>query len=126
MPDSRSRDPRTNRYPPQMRDRAVEMFFAVVEETGERHGALKRVATALGVTEGAVRKWVREADIAAGRRLPLASPHVPGAPAVTVASAAEQRIRELERENRELRRANEILKSASAFFAAELDRHADS
>ena len=28
---------------------------------------------------------------------------------------------DLERENRELRRANEILKSASAFFAAELD-----
>jgi transposase len=33
-----------------------------------------------------------------------------------------QRIADLERENRELRRANEILKSASAFFAAELDR----
>jgi transposase len=32
------------------------------------------------------------------------------------------RLKELERENRELRRANEILKSASAFFAAELDR----
>ena len=33
-----------------------------------------------------------------------------------------QRIAQLERENRELRRANEILKAASAFFAAELDR----
>jgi transposase len=32
------------------------------------------------------------------------------------------RISELEREVRELRRANAILKSASAFFAAELDR----
>ena len=32
------------------------------------------------------------------------------------------RITELEKENRELRRANAILKSASAFFAAELDR----
>ena len=32
------------------------------------------------------------------------------------------RIKELERENRELRRANEILKAASAFFGAELDR----
>jgi transposase-like protein len=31
-------------------------------------------------------------------------------------------MRELERENRELRRANEILKSAAAFFGAELDR----
>jgi transposase len=32
------------------------------------------------------------------------------------------KIRRLEQEVRELRRANEILKSASAFFAAELDR----
>jgi transposase-like protein len=31
-------------------------------------------------------------------------------------------MRELERENKELRRANEILKSAAAFFGAELDR----
>jgi transposase len=34
----------------------------------------------------------------------------------------ELRVSQLERENRELRRANEILKAASAFFAAELDR----
>ena len=35
----------------------------------------------------------------------------------------EQRVKQLERENRELRRANEILKKAAAFFAqAELDR----
>jgi transposase-like protein len=40
-----------------------------------------------------------------------------------VPSAVEARIKELERENAELRRANEILKTASAFFAAaELDR----
>jgi transposase len=37
-------------------------------------------------------------------------------------SAEAARIRQLEQENRELRRANAILKSASAFFAAELDR----
>jgi transposase-like protein len=34
-----------------------------------------------------------------------------------------QRLKELERENRELKRANEILRKASAYFAAaELDR----
>ena len=33
-----------------------------------------------------------------------------------------RRIKELEKEVRELRRANAILRSASAFFAAELDR----
>jgi transposase-like protein len=42
------------------------------------------------------------------------------APGTTTADA--ERIRRLEQENRELRRANEILKRASAFFAAELDR----
>jgi transposase len=120
--DTKPRNPRLIRYPAEMRDRGVEMFFAVVAETGERHGAVQRVATALGVSDGAVRKWVREADLAAGRRAPLAGANAPGTPVASISSAAEQRIRELERENRELRRANEILKSASAFFAAELDR----
>ncbi|MCT1549996.1 hypothetical protein [Brevibacterium casei] len=41
-------------------------------------------------------------------------------PRTTTDDAA--RIQELERENRELRRANQTLKSASTFFAAELDR----
>jgi len=52
---------------------------------------------------------VKKAEIDAGDR--------PG----TTSSDAD-RIAQLERENRELRRANQILKSASAFFAAELDR----
>ena len=56
-----------------------------------------------------VRKWVRQADIDDG--------------AVAGTTTADRaRIGELESENRELRRANAILKSASAFFAAELDR----
>jgi transposase len=82
-------------------------------ESGERHGAMKRVAAQLGVGYTSVRHWMREAEIAGG--------HLPVLPNVL-----DERIKELERENRELRRANAILKSASAFFAAELDRHADS
>jgi transposase len=40
-----------------------------------------------------------------------------------VTTVDQQRVKELERENRELRRANEILRKASAYFAqAELDR----
>jgi transposase len=41
-------------------------------------------------------------------------------PAITSEESAE--LRRLRGENAELRRANEILKAASAFFAAELDR----
>jgi len=43
-----------------------------------------------------------------------------GRPGTSSAEAAK--VADLERENRELRRANAILRTASAFFAAELDR----
>jgi transposase len=56
-----------------------------------------------------VRKWVRQAEVDAGQR-----------PGSTTEESAE--IKRLKREMAELRRANEILKAASAFFAAELDR----
>jgi transposase len=62
----------------------------------------------LGIGYESLRKWVKQAEIDHGRR--------PG-----ITTAEQQRIAELERENRELRRANEILKTASAFFARELD-----
>ena len=80
-----------------------------VSETGERHGAVQRVARQLGYGVESVRLWVKQADIDDGE-----------APGTTSQDA--ERIRRLEQENRELRRANEILKRASAFFAAELDR----
>jgi transposase len=75
-----------------------------------RPGALARIAGQLGINQETVRNWVTQAEIDGGVR-----------PGTTTGDA--QRLLELERENRELRRANEILKTASAFFAAaELDR----
>ena len=69
-----------------------------------------KVAELLGIgTPETVRNWVRRADTDAGRR-----------PGVTTEEAAE--VKRLKREVAELRRANAILKAASAFFAAELDR----
>jgi transposase len=65
-------------------------------------------ARRLGIGEESLRAWVKQAQVDGGQR-----------PVVT--TEERRRIVELERENRELRRANEILKSASAFFAAELD-----
>ncbi|GAA3283068.1 hypothetical protein GCM10020260_11220 [Nesterenkonia halobia] len=56
-----------------------------------------------------LRNWVQQAEIDEGHR-----------PGTTTSEA--QRVSELEKEVRELRRANAILRSASAFFAAELDR----
>jgi transposase len=72
--------------------------------------AMKAVAAKLGIgTAETVRSWVRRAEIDTGQRA-----------GITTAEAAE--IKRLRVENAELRRANEILKAASAFFAAELDR----
>src|SRR5919112_6152446 len=97
------------KYPDELRARAVRMVFEVRERTGQRLGAIARVGDQLGVNKETLRNWVRQAEIDGGQR--------PG-----VTTTEQQRIVELERENRELRRANEILKAASAFFAAELDR----
>ncbi|MBP2056010.1 transposase [Streptomyces griseochromogenes] len=72
--------------------------------------AMKAVAAKLGIgTAETVRSWVRKAEVDAGQR-----------PGTTSEEAAE--IKRLKAENAGLRRANEILKAASAFSAAELDR----
>jgi transposase len=99
------------RYPPEMRERAVRLVpeaIAEIAESGERVGAVTRVARQLGIGPESLRNWVKQAEIDNGKR--------PG-----MTTAEQQHIAELEREVRELRRANEILKAASAFFAAELD-----
>src|SRR5438067_10826209 len=103
-----SNSPFQRRYPPELRERAVRMVHEAVAESGERVGAVTRVARQLGVGPESSRNWVKQADIDNGMR--------PGE-----TTAEQRRITELERENRELRRANEILKAASAFFARELD-----
>ena len=99
---------RPQKYPDELRERAVRMVQEIRRETGESHGVITRVAKELGIGAESLRGWVNRAEIDAGRR--------PG-----TTSAEAQRIAELERENRELRRANDILKAASVFFATELD-----
>jgi transposase len=99
---------RPGRYPAEMRERAVRMVFESEQHTGSRWEAISSVADKLGPTPETVRKWVLRVEVDEGRK--------PG-----VSSDERERLKLLERENRELRRANEILKSASAFFAAELD-----
>jgi len=109
MPDNKGSSPFQRRYPPEMRERAVRMVAETIAEQGERHGAVTRVARELGIGTESLRTWLRQAEIDAGAR--------PG-----LTSEERERLKTLERENRELRRANEILRTASAFFAAELDR----
>ena len=110
MSDERvSKSSTTRRYSKAQKDQAVRLVAQLREETGEHHGAVVRVARQLGFGVESVRKWVVQAEINTGER-----------PGTTTEEHAK--IRRLEQEVRELRRANAILKSASAFFAAELDR----
>lgn len=98
------------KYPDELRERAIRLAVDLRRDPATRSGALRRVGEQLGINPETLRNWVQQAEIDQGHR--------PG-----VTSAEAQRIAELERENRELRRANEILRTASAFFAAaELDR----
>ncbi len=110
MGDERSPGkPTTRRYTDAEKDQAVRLVRQIREETGEKHGAIQRVARQLGYGVETVRKWVNQADVDDGVRS-------------GVSTEENAKVRRLEQENRELRRANDLLKRASAFFAAELDR----
>ena len=97
------------RYTNEMRERAVRMVAEVRPEHPHETAALRHVAGLLGMNLETLRLWVHRAQVDAGVR--------PG----TTSEDAEE-IKRLKREVAELRRANEILKSASVFFAKELDR----
>ena len=99
----------TNKFSPEVRERAVRMVFEHQGEYPSQWKAIQSIADKLNVHRETLRLWVRRAETDAGAR-----------PGLTTDERA--RIRQLERENKELRRANEILKAASAFFGAELDR----
>ncbi|WP_435862011.1 IS3 family transposase [Streptomyces sparsogenes] len=95
--------PAPRKYPDELRERAVRE----VRTSGR---PIAHVAKDLGIHKEALRGWVRQAEADSGERDDR------------LTSAEREELRQLRRENAELRRANEILKAASAFFAAELDR----
>lgn len=95
--------PAPRKYPDELRERAVRE----VRTTGR---PIAHVAKDLGIHKEALGGWVRQAEADAGERDDR------------LTTAEREELRQLRRENTELRRANEILKAASAFFAAELDR----
>ena len=97
------------KYPEELRERATRLAVEARKDPAGRAGAIRRVADQLDIHPEALRGWVRQAETDDVARA-----------GTTSQDAA--RIAELEREVKELRRANAILKSASAFFAAELDR----
>jgi transposase len=100
----------TNRFSPEVRQRAVRMVLDHGGDHASQWAAIGSIAGKIGCTAETLRKWVRQVERDQGQRLGSMSEE-------------RERIKALERENRELRQANEILKKASAYFAvAELGR----
>jgi len=95
--------PRPKKYPDELMDRGVRLVL-------ESKRPIAHVAADLGVHPEALRKRVRRAEADNGSR-----PNI-------LSTEEREEVRKLRREVSELRRANEILKSASVFFAKELDQ----
>ena len=97
------------KYPDELRDRAVRLVLDLVkDQDASVTAACRKVGGELGIKADTLRGWAKQAQVGRGMR-----------PGTSTAEAA--RIRTLEKENAELRRVNAILRTASAFFAAELD-----
>ena len=100
----------TPAYPAELRERGVRLFRENRAGYASDTAAYKAIAPKLGCSPDSLRVWCQQAERDSGQRAGLTS-------------AEKDRIKDLEREVRELRQANEILKKASAYFAAaELDR----
>ena len=97
------------KFSPELRERAIRMVLErQATQGGPRSQSIRAVAPQLGVSEETLRMWCQRHGH-----------EIAPAPA---AETPDEEIRRLKRELAEARRANEILKAASAFFAAELDR----
>jgi transposase-like protein len=101
---------KSNRFSPEMRERAVRMVQEHRGEYPSLWAAIESIAPKIGCVPQTLNEWVRRAEVDSGMR-------------DGVTSDEREQLKALQREVKELRRANEILKTASAFFAqAELDR----
>ena len=92
------------KYSLELRERAVQMY-----RTTEPRPQIKKLAVDLGVHPEALRGWIRQAEADAGERDDR----------LTTDERAE--LVALRKENAQLKRANDVLRTASAFFAAQLD-----
>ncbi|WP_271552871.1 IS3 family transposase, partial [Bradyrhizobium sp. CCBAU 45394] len=93
----------TNKFSPEVRDRAVRMVLDHAGEHPSRWAAVTSIAAKIGCTPQTLHDWVKKAEIDSGRR-------------IGVPTEMAEKLKALERENRELRQANEILRKASAYF----------
>ena len=97
------------RYPPELKERACRLVADWRKARQRSNGGFVEIGEQLDVHPETLRNWFRQWQIDTGT-----------APGRTTED--DRRIAELEAKVTELERSNAILRSASAFFAAELDR----
>ncbi len=100
----------TNKYSPEVRERAVRLVLDNQRQHESRWSAILSISSKIGCAPQTLNEWVKKAEVDRGAR-------------TGVTTEMAEKMKALERENRELKQANEILRKASAYFAqAELDR----
>jgi len=100
----------TNKYSPEVRERAVRLVLDNQGQHESRWSAILSISSKIGCAPQTLKEWVKKAEVDRGDR-------------TGITTEMAEKMKALERENRELKQANEILRKASAYFAqAELDR----
>ncbi|HEA3661451.1 TPA: IS3 family transposase [Escherichia coli] len=92
-----------NRFPPEVRQRAIRMVLENQNTYNSQWAAICSIAPKIGCTPETLRIWIRQQEPVDDEQNALTA-------------SERQRLKELEREVRELRRSNDILRQASAYF----------
>jgi transposase-like protein len=100
----------SNKYSPEVRERAVRMVLDNQGQHESRWAAIVSISSKIGCAPQTLNDWVKRVEVDTGQR-------------GGITTEQSEKMKALEREVREFKQANEILRKASAYFAqAELDR----
>lgn len=100
----------TNKFSPEVRERAVRLMPDHAHEHPFRWQAILSISAKIDCSGHSLNEWVKKAEVGTGKQAGMSTD-------------TPTKLKALEHENRELRQANDILRKASAYFAlAELTR----
>ncbi|WP_435191737.1 transposase [Streptomyces sp. bgisy126] len=91
-----------------LRSQAVRLVMEHRAEYSSERAVHVQVAESLGVSRESVHRWVMQHEVDVGQ-------------AAGITSDEREELKRLRAENKRLREVNEVLKSATIFFAGELD-----
>ena len=97
----------SNKYTPEVRERAVGMVLNGEGQHESRWAAIVSISAKIGCAPQTLNEWVKKVEVDTGQR-------------GGITTEMAEKMKALERENRELKQANEILRKASAYFAPAL------